>query len=270
MSIFSARTRRFRIAPRQNYLGLVIGAMVAMGGLCSAQSTVLAVASGSGTSGNVVNLQLSLASSPGARTRFPAMDAELSNWGHLEYDSWRSAGVVAGAKSLVCSGSTCLLYGLNAQIIPNGLVATLTFQLNATTSGNLPLALSRMLWRLRPHHARRFAFHQRRERVRFSPLLTPTGALGEVAAGGSLTTGIFILNTGSVPAAYIIQFYDDNGKLRDASVHDRADQPAQRYLAAARFHLRRGGRRTSGADFRLGRDRCRSYHRGASSVPQLM
>lgn len=38
-----------------------------------------------------------------------------------------------------------------------------------------------------------------------------TGALAEIAAGGSYTTGIFVLNTGTAAASFSIQFYDNDG-----------------------------------------------------------
>jgi len=39
----------------------------------------------------------------------------------------------------------------------------------------------------------------------------PRRGLAQVAAGGTLTTGIFVLNTGTAPASFSIQFYDDDG-----------------------------------------------------------
>ena len=39
-----------------------------------------------------------------------------------------------------------------------------------------------------------------------------TGAIAEVVAGGGYTTGIFFHNTGTTPAPFSIQFYDDQGK----------------------------------------------------------
>jgi len=36
-------------------------------------------------------------------------------------------------------------------------------------------------------------------------------ALAQVAAGSGLTTGFFVLNTGAVPAQFVVNFYDDNG-----------------------------------------------------------
>jgi hypothetical protein len=40
---------------------------------------------------------------------------------------------------------------------------------------------------------------------------TQTGAIAQVAAGGTLTTQIFVLNGGAGPANYSLNFYDDNG-----------------------------------------------------------
>ena len=39
----------------------------------------------------------------------------------------------------------------------------------------------------------------------------PERALAQVAAGGTYTTGILVLNTGTAPASFSIQFYDDQG-----------------------------------------------------------
>lgn len=40
----------------------------------------------------------------------------------------------------------------------------------------------------------------------------PQAGLAQVAAGGTLTTGLYVSNTGSTPAKFSIQLYDDNGK----------------------------------------------------------
>ena len=57
-----------------------------------------------------------------------------------------------------------------------------------------------------------------------------------MAAGGTLTTDIFILNGGTGSAPYILNFYDDNGQpLAAPLVRSRGHSPGRARLTSRRL-----------------------------------
>ena len=108
--------------------------------LCLAQTT-LSLSSGSVASGGSISLNLSLASS--------GTKPSGLQWS-LNYPTNEITGVTVAAgpaataagKSILCSGTQCLLYGVNTQSIQNGVAAVLTFKLASNASGNLAVQLN--------------------------------------------------------------------------------------------------------------------------------
>jgi hypothetical protein len=188
-------------------INLTTAILISMASLCSAQTGSLAVTSATGIPGNSVTVRLTLTSVPGAEPAALQWSLNYPTTSVASFSAAPSAAAIAAGKSLVCSGNQCVLYGLNAQPLPNGDVATFTFQLSANASGSTPLQLSNTLGAsvvgdslsMSATSGSIFAH------------VTPTGGVSHVAIDGNLTTGIFILNTGSSPAAYSIQFFDDSG-----------------------------------------------------------
>ncbi len=178
-----------------------------MAGVCSGQSSVLSLPSGSGLPGSLITVQMSLTSVPG--TEPAALQWTLGYPSSIISSVTAAAGsaALAAGKSVICYGNTCVLFGGNAQPILNGPVVTLTIQLNGSATGILPLQLTNVT------AASPLGNALSTDAVSGAIFIneTPTGALSHVAAGGTLTTGIFVLNTGATPASYAIQFYDDTG-----------------------------------------------------------
>jgi Cohesin domain len=107
-----------------------------------AQSVTLSLASGSGTPGGSVILPLTITSAGGGQ-------AAGIQWS-LSYPSditgvtvnFGSSATTA-QKSLYCNGTQCLLAGLNTTIIPDGTVATATFQIASNPSAiTIPIQIT--------------------------------------------------------------------------------------------------------------------------------
>jgi hypothetical protein len=211
MSIARPRARRSRVwkvaCRRPASWALALSLILALAATCRAQADALSLSSGSGISGGIVTLQVSLNSAPGAE---PAALQWAVNYPAAAVSGFTAAAgpaATAAGKSIVCSGGTCLAYGLNAQPIQNGIVATLAFQLSASASGNVPLQLFNTVsasvlgdsLSISAVGASIFAHGP------------PTGGLAQVAVDGDLTTGIFVLNTGAATASYAVLFFDDQG-----------------------------------------------------------
>ena len=114
------------------YFGLLpLIALTALG-----QTVSMNLSSASGTPGSTVVLNIQLTTSgvsPAAlewTVNAPAPDIQ-------SITPSVGAAATGASKSMQCSGNTCVLYGLNANPIPNGTVATLSVQLAPTASGNL-------------------------------------------------------------------------------------------------------------------------------------
>src|ERR1700679_1857250 len=109
--------------------------------LSFAQSSVLALSSASVQAGSVVNLTISLTSA------YPGQDQGLE-WtlslppGVTSVTTTAGAAASAAAKRLTCLNQICLLEGMNATPISNGVVGVVSLTLASSASGNLPIQLS--------------------------------------------------------------------------------------------------------------------------------
>ena len=107
-----------------------------------AQSVTLSLASGSGTPGGSVILPLTITSAGGAQ-------AAGIQWS-LSYPSDITGVTVnfgnsatTAQKSLYCNGTQCLMAGFNTTIIPDGTVATATFQIASNPSATtIPIQIT--------------------------------------------------------------------------------------------------------------------------------
>ena len=97
------------------------------------QVVALAVGAVSGSPGSSVSVGLSLASASGLQPAalqwtlgYSAADVAGVTW------TVGTAGAAAG-KSIACSGNTCILYGLNANTISDGVVAVASVWIAPTT-----------------------------------------------------------------------------------------------------------------------------------------
>ena len=118
-------------------LSLILAALPAL-----AQPTVsLTIASGSGLAGSVVSLPINISSSGGALPTAVQWGFALSSGiTGVTVDVGPSAS--SAGKSLSCSGTSCLVFGLNATSIPNGTIAVANFQLSASATGNQSVSLT--------------------------------------------------------------------------------------------------------------------------------
>lgn len=132
---------------------VVIATGLSVQSQCNAQGDALSLSSGSGAAGSNVALNLSLASPTGSEPAAVEFSVNYPSDQMASFTAVAGSAATAAGKSLTCSGQTCLLYGLNNQILQNGVVAVLSFQTTANASGNLVVQLTtireRRLWRLR-------------------------------------------------------------------------------------------------------------------------
>jgi hypothetical protein len=185
-----------------------ITAAIAFAGTCSAQST-LAIGSGSGIGGAAISVNLSVASATGAEPSALEWTLSYPAASILSVTFTASPALTAAGKSLVCGGGTCLVYGINATPIPSGTVATAAVQLAPSASGSLQLHLSNASAATGAGDA--LIVSATDGSVLAHP--APTGALAQIADGGTLVSGIFVLNTTATTANYSIRFYDDTGNF---------------------------------------------------------
>ncbi|MBZ5676587.1 MAG: hypothetical protein LAP61_20305 [Acidobacteriia bacterium] len=102
-------------------------------GQAKGQGVTLALGAVTGSPGSIVNVAISLASTSGAQP-------SALRW-TLDYSAADVAGITwtigaagaAAAKSISCSGNSCVLYGLNANMIPDGVVAVASVLIAPTT-----------------------------------------------------------------------------------------------------------------------------------------
>ncbi len=114
--------------------GLAAGAL--------AQNATLSIGSASATAGGTVSVPITLTSSGGAQTS--ALQWTFSYSSDITGVTVIPAPSATNAGKLIdCSGSVCIVYGVNSTVIPDGTVATAMFQISAnpSTSG-IPVALN--------------------------------------------------------------------------------------------------------------------------------
>ena len=100
-----------------------------------AQSVTLSLGSTTGTAGGTVALPINLTSAGGAQTSGLQWTFSFSSDITL-VSVVASASTTAAGKSLSCSGNNCLIVGFNSTVIPDGTVATATFQISGQPSSN--------------------------------------------------------------------------------------------------------------------------------------
>ncbi len=121
------------------FLGLLGFLSIATSGF--AQSVTLSLGSASGTPGSSVVLPITLASAGGAQTA-------AIQWTFAYSSDIASVTVALGAsastagKSVSCNGNTCVVWGLNSTVIPDGAVAIATFQIAANPSSSIPIQVT--------------------------------------------------------------------------------------------------------------------------------
>ena len=113
------------------YLGLIVfmgGPEIAVG-----QGVTLSVGTGSGAAGGSVAVPINLMSSGGAQTA--AVQWSLSYSSDITGVTFTAGTAATNAgKSIVCNANLCMIYGMNAAPIPDGTVATATFQISSNPS----------------------------------------------------------------------------------------------------------------------------------------
>src|SRR3974390_764166 len=107
----------------------------------SAQTVSVSIASASGTPGGSVSLPVSLASNGVT----PAgLQFSFSYTSDITRVTVSTGGAATGAaKSVSCASSTCVIYGLNTNVISDGTVVVATFQIASNPSTtSIPVSLN--------------------------------------------------------------------------------------------------------------------------------
>src|SRR5579872_1074836 len=106
------------------------------------QTVNMSLTSASGTPGNTVplNLQLNAPAGSSPATIEWTVNAPVSDVQSITAVAGPTA--TAASKSILCSGNTCVIYGINATPIANGTVAVLNVHLSAAAASYLAVQLS--------------------------------------------------------------------------------------------------------------------------------
>jgi hypothetical protein len=114
----------------------LLTAISCFAGAMTASASQLSLSSASANAGSQVVLTLSLSSASSTSSGFEwTLNAPSSMVSLVSATIGASA---SGAnKSLICNGMTCIVVGQNATAIPNGTLASFTFQVASSASGNL-------------------------------------------------------------------------------------------------------------------------------------
>jgi hypothetical protein len=209
---FSARVLR--------YLMLVAGTGIGLVSTCAAQSNSLSLSVNSVSTAGFVSLNLSLSS---AAASLPAALQWTSNYSASDIvgsTAIEGPAAIAAGKTVTCSGNRCLLWGLNMTVIPNGVVAVLTFQLASTVSGNVAFQLTDVLAASPLADPIFLSIANGRIAVVTQPITFPPdvaaglaviGSVAQIASSGGWDTTISLVNTGSTTAHARLKFFDDDG-----------------------------------------------------------
>lgn len=128
-----------RVSTR-GFLGVVLCACFFLSAACYGADSTLALSSGSGAPGTTVALPLSFTSGTGTTAglewalNLPASASLLS--------VQVGPAATAAGKSLYCNGNLCLITGLNANTIGNGVVATVAVTVASTAAGDSVIQLA--------------------------------------------------------------------------------------------------------------------------------
>jgi hypothetical protein len=107
------------------------------------QATALQVSSATAQAGTTVQLTITLASSGGAQPADLQWDVSTSA-GITAVSTSLSQGVIAEGKSLFCNGLRCLISGMNANVMADGVLATLNITLSPSASGSITVSLKNL------------------------------------------------------------------------------------------------------------------------------
>jgi hypothetical protein len=132
-----------KIALRQPLPALAL-LLCAAGQVCSGQGLSLSLSSGTGAPGAAVSLNIALNSSGAEQPAGLQWTLTYSGTGFTAVQLSLGPEATAAGKQIYCasdSGSTtCLIVGMNANRISNGVVATASFQISPASAGaNLPI-----------------------------------------------------------------------------------------------------------------------------------
>ena len=110
------------------------------------QSDALTLSSGSTAAGSTVSLNLSLNSPAGNEPAGLQWAFSYPTASLAQISVSAGSAASAAGKSLVCAGSagvyTCILSGINSNVIQNGVVATANLTLASTASGTVSIGVS--------------------------------------------------------------------------------------------------------------------------------
>jgi len=120
-------------------MSLLVFAAVAAG-----QTVTLSLGSGSGAAGGAVALPLLLATAGGAQPA--ALEFSFSYTSDITSVSVTvGSAATAASKSVSCSGTTCVVWGMDSTAIADGSVATAIFQVSSNPSANpVPIQITRV------------------------------------------------------------------------------------------------------------------------------
>jgi uncharacterized repeat protein (TIGR01451 family) len=106
------------------------------------QTVTLTVSSANATPGSAASLNLQLNTSTGTGPAAVQWTVNAPSPQVQSISATAGSSALAAAKTISCSGNTCIISGLNANPIANGTVAILNLQLAPAASGNLAIQLS--------------------------------------------------------------------------------------------------------------------------------
>jgi hypothetical protein len=112
--------------------------------VAAGQTVTLSLESGSGAAGGAVALPLLLATAGGAQPA--ALEFSFSYTSDIASVSVTvGSAATAANKSVSCSGTTCVVWGMDSTAIADGSVATATFQVSSNPSANpVPIQITRV------------------------------------------------------------------------------------------------------------------------------
>jgi hypothetical protein len=121
-----------------------------IGLLCSGTSAFgqdsLALSSGSTTQGGTTALNLSLTSPAGSEPAGIQWTFAYSSSDIVSITAAAGPAATAAGKSVVCAGIpgsyTCLLTGVNASVVSDGVAATVSVTLSPTVTGSTPISVT--------------------------------------------------------------------------------------------------------------------------------
>jgi hypothetical protein len=212
-------------------------------GSCAAQSDSLSLSMNPSSAPGNISLNVILTAAQGDQ---PA----AVQW-TLDYPASAVAGFTATAgpsataanKIVTCSSNECLIYGLDAQAIQNGVIATLDFQLSGTSSSQVAFQLTSALAASPEANPISVMTANGWLSVILQPFILPPAVAGKLAAAGSAAeaawsggwdTTINLINTSTGTADTRLHVFDSNGNpLSLPILLPRSSGPSEALMAAS-------------------------------------